>query len=320
VGSLNWREEKILITGGTGLIGFNLTQRLDSLGIEVLSVGNTRGNYKCDLRDQRSTKSLFDYYQPKVVFHLAAKVGGIYANVSKKSDFYLDNTQINTNVIGEIQKREIPFVFAMGTGCAYPKYLESRKLYEKNFLNGPPEVTNDAYAYSKRNLLVHLKACRENHPIDYVYCIPANIYGPFDNFHPAYSHVVPGLIVKFLSAIKNNDPKVTVGGSGVAKRDFLYIGDLIEAIILICDKFVKSDSINVATGTLTTISDLADLIRQISGYKGEIDYDLDYPEGQKKRMFDISKVKSMDWKPKETLNEGIRNTINWCFNNPQLVK
>lgn len=316
---LNWRKEKILITGGTGLIGTHLTNKLNSMGLNVLSVGNTRGNYKCDLRNQQSTKKLFDYYKPQVVFHLAAKVGGIFANITKKSDFYLHNTQINTNVVGEIQNREIPFVFGMGTGCAYPKKLEDHILYEDDFLDGIPEITNDAYAYSKRNLLVHLKACEENHGINYIYCIPANIFGPFDNFHPKYSHVVPGLIFKFLYAIQNSQPSVTIGGNGKAKRDFLYIDDLIDAIILLCDNFSKSKTINISTGILTPISELANKIKLISNYKDKLDYDLSFPEGQKHRSFDNSKIQEIGWVPNHNLDEGLKKTIDWCLDNINMV-
>ncbi len=316
----DWRKEKILITGGTGLIGYNLTKKFQAYDMNYLSVGKSRGDYKCDLTDQISTKKLFEYYRPKVVFHLAAKVGGIFANVNKKSDFYLENTQINTNVIGAIQNMGIPFVFAMGTGCAYPKIFENNILFEENFLDGIPEVTNDAYAYSKRNLLVHLKACKENHSINYIYCIPSNIYGPYDNFHPKYSHVVPGLIVKFLSAINDNQSSVVVGGAGHAKRDFLFINDLIDAIIMLCDNFKNSQAVNVASGASTSIDILANKIKKISGFKGNLEYDLNYPEGQKQRSFDISKIRKIGWIPKHSLELGLKKTIDWCHSNQQLIK
>ena len=257
---MDWRKENILITGGTGLIGSNLTDRFKRENLNFLSVGMSRGDYKCDLRDQNSALELFKYYKPRIVFHLAAKVGGIFANVNNKSEFYLQNTQINTNVVGAVQKMGIPFVFAMGTGCAYPKIFENQVLQEKFFLDGVPEITNDAYAYSKRNLLVHLQALEENYGTNYLYFIPSNIYGPYDNFHPIFSHVVPGLINKFLSAKSNIEPSVTVGGGGKAKRDFLFIDDLIDAIILLCDNFEKSQAINIASGELTSIGDLASKI------------------------------------------------------------
>ena len=313
---IDWRKEKILITGGTGLIGKNLTSRLKSMGLEVVSIGRTKGNNRYDLKDQQEVRKVFDYFQPKVVFHLAARVGGIYANVSQKSDFYLDNTLINTNVIGEVQKREIPFVFAMGTGCAYPKRLENQILFEETLLDGVPEITNDSYAYSKRNLLVHLKSCAENASLRYIYCIPANIYGPYDNFHPLFSHVVPGLIIKFLIARENKSPKVRIWGSGKAKRDFLYIDDLIDAIILLCDSYKKSDAVNVASGQLTSIEALGHIIKKITGYESEIDYDLDYPEGQKQRIFHTGKINSIGWEPRYSLEDGIAETVHWCLQNP----
>lgn len=316
----NWREEKILITGGSGLIGSNLSSRLQSTGLDVFPVGHSKGANRFDLRDPIAAKALFDKVNPEVVFHLAAKVGGIYANVNQKSDFYLENTLINTNVIAEVRKREIPFVFAMGTGCAYPKRLENEILHEEDFLDGVPEVTNDAYAFSKRNLLVHLRACAEDYDLKYIYCIPANIYGPEDNFHPLYSHVVPGLIGRFLASKERNEPNLKIWGSGNAKRDFLFIEDLIDAIILICDKFATSGPINVATNRLTSITDLALTIKNIVSYTGEVGCDLDYPEGQKQRLFGTDKMRSLGWRPKYDLSEGIQKTVEWCLANPEKWK
>lgn len=312
---IKWRDGKIIITGGTGLIGANLTAKLKSLGLNVFSVGNTRGESRCDLTDRCATKKMFDDVKPTVVFHLAAMVGGIYANNTQKSDFYLTNTLINTNVIAEVQERKIPFVFAMGTGCAYPKRLERQVLYEEDFLDGIPERTNDAYAYSKRNLLVHLKACNESFGLKYVYCIPANIFGPHDNFHPLFSHAVPGLINRFVMAKKEGHEQVKIWGNGTAKRDFLYVEDLIEAMIRICDEYEGSGSINVATGHLVSINDLAYEISKRTGYTGEIKHDMSFPEGQKQRVFNVDIMDSMGWAPRFSLEEGLERTIKWYVEN-----
>lgn len=319
-GPFNWRKEKILITGGTGLVGTSLTSRLQSLNLDICSVGHAKGANRYDLRNSSDTEKLFNDSTPRVVFHLAGKVGGIYANVIQKADFYLENTLINTNVIAEVQKRKIPFVFAMGTACAFPKRLEGQVMYEKDYLDGIPEATNNTYAYSKRNLLVHLQACSETFPIKYIYCISTNLYGPFDNFHPSHSHVIPGLIGRFIIAKEKNQAQVKIWSKGTAERDFLYVEDLIEAIILMCDKRKDNGSVNVASGTSTSITAMAKIIKRVSGYKGKIACDTNFPEGQRQRLLDTKRIRSLGWAPKHSLEEGIEKTVKWCVDNPKLWK
>ena len=303
------KDDLILVTGGTGLIGSNLTRRLKESGYNVISVGS-----KVDLRIEKNATELFDKYKPNVVFHLAAKVGGIFANSNYKADFYSDNILINTNVVNASKKYNVEYMFAMGTGCAYPKKLESNLLKESDFLDGEPEVTNDAYAYAKRGLLVHLKALNESIEFKFSYCLPANIYGPFDNFHPINSHVVPGLVRRFCDAKSNNIERVKIWGDGSAKRDFLYIDDCVDAMIKIAQKDYIG-SINVSTGKLTSIRDLAEIIKVYSNFSGGIDYDEKQLTGQKQRIFDNSNVRKLGWNYKVGLEEGIQRTINWFQNN-----
>ena len=310
-----WRDERILVTGDTGLVGSNLVARLKGMGLDVISCSRHSKSCQCDLRDGALVRKLFNTVAPGAVFHLAAKVGGIYANMHQKADFYLENTLINTNVMREAQEREIPFVFAMGTGCAYPKRLEGQTLNEEDFLDGIPEVTNDAYAYSKRNLLVHLKACHEDSGLEYAYCIPANIYGPHDNFHPTGSHVVPGLIARFAKAKKMGLSEVAVWGNGGAQRDFLFVDDLIDAIVDISDNMTGSGPINVATRESVAISDLAAMIKEIVGCPGEIMMDENYPDGQSIRVFNTAKVAELGWGAKTSLQAGLEKTIDWYIEN-----
>jgi len=308
---MNLMEDKILITGGTGLIGVNLTNRLMAMGCDVVSCGYSRGDAQYNLMSHKETRRMFDKHRPDIVIHLAAKVGGIHANNTHKAQFYLENTLINTNVLREVQERKIyQYVFAMGTGCAYPKRLEKEVLHEEDFLDGCPEITNNAYAYAKRNMLVHLEACQELFGLKYCYGIPANIYGPYDNFHPTLSHVVPALVRKFVEAKRDNVPKVSIWGTGSAKRDFLFIEDLINAMILIMNKEFQG-SINIATGELTSIKDLAESLSDITGYQGEIVYDTKFPDGQTERLFNIDKIKTMGWKPEFSLAEGLVKTVRW---------
>ncbi|MBV5341183.1 MAG: NAD-dependent epimerase/dehydratase family protein [Deltaproteobacteria bacterium] len=306
--------DRIFVTGGTGLIGTNLTYRLRSLGYEVLSVGSEQ-----DLRDQSVTKKLFSEFKPTVVYHLAAKVGGIFANSNYKADFYSDNVLINTHVVNACASHKVRYVFAMGTGCAYPKRLESEVLYERDFLDGVPEVTNDAYAYAKRGLLVHLQALAESTEVQYLYCLPANIYGPYDNYHPKHSHVVPGLIRRFCDAVDQNEPVVSIWGDGSARRDFLYIDDCIDAMMLLAEREAQG-VFNVSTNVLTSVRDLAHEVCSASGFRGDVIYDTTQPAGQMQRIFDSSKMVDLGWQPKISFTDGIGKTVNWFRENRTKVR
>ena len=303
------KTNKILITGASGLIGRNLISRFLSQGYEVLGLDS-----KNDLRNGSIAKKLFSEFKPNLVFHLAAKVGGIHANANYKADFYSDNVLINTNVINACIKNNVEYVFAMGTGCAYPKRLENQTLYEKDFLDGIPEVTNDAYAYAKRGLLVHLMSLEEANIIKYTYCLPANIYGPHDNFHPLNSHVVPGLIRRFCDSIDDNKEEIFIWGDGSARRDFLYIDDCIDAIIKLAE-FQFSGTVNVSSKTLTSIRELSELIKISSNFKGHIKYDKTKLSGQRQRIMDTSKMDNLGWFPKINLEVGIQQTIKWFKEN-----
>ena len=307
-------DARILITGGTGLIGTNLTTRLESLGYKCWSLGSER-----DLRQTAVCERIFEEIKPNIVFHLAAKVGGILANSTYKADFYSDNVLINTNVINSCAKHGVEYIFAMGTGCAYPKRLESEELREIDFLDGVPEFTNDAYAYAKRGLLVHLQALQESGGPTFSYCLPANIYGPHDNFHPQHSHVVPGLIRRFCDAQSAAEPVLNVWGDGTARRDFLHIDDCIDAIILLASQ--RAEGVyNVSTGQLTTIRELANIVCQATGFAGTIQFDENLPAGQMQRIFDTSKMVQLGWKPKVDLTAGITSTVNWFRKNRQSVR
>ena len=308
------QDARILVTGGTGLIGTNLTRRMESLGYKTWSIGSER-----DLRNADVCELVFDEVRPDVVFHLAAKVGGILANSSYKADFYSDNVLINTNVINSSALHGVGYIFAMGTGCAYPKRLESEKLYEHDFLDGVPEFTNDAYAYAKRGLLVHLQALQESGGPKFSYCLPSNIYGPHDNFHPRHSHVVPGLIRRFCDAQHTSDPVMNVWGDGSARRDFLHIDDCIDAIMLLAQSSAEG-VYNVSTGHLTTIRELAETVRDATGFSGQIQFDESFPAGQMQRIFDTTKMTKLGWAPKIDFADGIKDTVNWFIEHRHSVR
>lgn len=297
--------ERVLVTGGTGLIGRNLVARLNTMGVLVTAVGSER-----DLRSASVANGLLASARPDVVFHLAARVGGIYANMTHKPGFYRDNVLINTNLVDAVVEAGVKYVFAMGTGCAYPKRLEGEVLHEDDYLDGTPEPTNDAYAYAKRGMLVHLEALREHGALDYCYCLPANLYGPYDNFHPEHSHVVPALIRRFVEARDAKASQVAVWGDGSAKRDFLYIDDCIDAMIRLLEQRF-SGTVNVATGEQTSVAELARAVADAARYEGDIVFDTSKPAGQPGRIFDTDKVRSTGWAPRVGLAEGLGRTVGW---------
>lgn len=296
---------RVLVTGATGLVGRNLVERLRADGVEVHGVGSER-----DLRERDVAVELVEEVRPHVVFHLAARVGGIYANTTQKPGFYRDNVLINTHVVDAAVDAGVAYVFAMGTGCAYPKRLEGEVLHEADYLDGVPEPTNDAYAYAKRGMLVHLEALREEGVLDYCYCLPANLYGPHDNFHPTHSHVVPGLIRRFVEARDAGQPTVSIWGDGTARRDFLYIGDCIDAMMRLLRDRV-SGAVNVATGRQTSIRTLAEAVKSASGFSGAIAYDTSMPAGQSGRTFATERIRETGWSPSTSLAEGLGLTIDW---------
>jgi GDP-L-fucose synthase len=298
-------SDAILVTGGTGLVGRNLVRRLESLGRPVVSVGSER-----DLRDAAVARGLLAEVRPTILFHLAARVGGIYANSTQKPGFYRDNVLINTHVVDAAVDAGVEYVFAMGTGCAYPKRLEGGLLNEDDYLDGVPEPTNDAYAYAKRGMLVHLEALREHGALDYCYCLPANLYGPHDNFHPKHSHVVPALVRRFVEAREAGRPEVAIWGDGSACRDFLFVEDCVDAMTLLLDRRF-SGVVNVATGEQTSVRELAEGVAQASAYEGEITYDTSMPTGQLGRSFDVARIRSAGWTPAHSLGEGLCRTVAW---------
>lgn len=295
----------VLVTGGTGLVGRNLVARLRADGRDVVSVGSER-----DLRDAEVAHALLREVRPEVVFHLAARVGGIYANSTQKPGFYRDNVLINTHLVDAAVDVGVEYVFAMGTGCAYPKRLEGEVLHEEEYLDGIPEETNDAYAYAKRGMLVHLDALHEHGVLGYCYCLPANLYGPHDNFHPEHSHVVPALIRRFVEAREEGAGEVAIWGDGSAKRDFLHIDDCVDAMLLLLERR-SSGAVNVATGAQTTVAELAETIGKVTGFEGEIAYDTTMPAGQSGRIFDTGRIRATGWSPSRGLEDGLRSTVAW---------
>ena len=304
----------ILVTGAYGFVGTNLCNRLEELGHKVYKVGRYKSNIEKigDLRDKNFVKQIFDILPIDTVYHLAAKVGGIIANNSFREEFYYDNTLINTNVVHEVIAHRIPKIIAIGTGCSYSKEdCDTRQLVENRLLEGIPRGEHTTYAYSKRNMLVHLMSAKDVYDLQYYVPIPANIYGPYDDFDYQSSHVMASLIRRIVEAREQDRDVVDILGSIQTRRDFIFVDDFVAALIALSDCSLSYGPVNIATGKLIPIESLLYMIADIIGYKGVFNFLNSIPTGQDFRYFSIDRINSIGWSPKNSLEEGIEKTIKW---------
>lgn len=296
---------RILVTGGNGFLGKHLVERLLYLDDEPsVFVSASATN---DLRDRQEVKRLFETFQPDIVFHLAAKVGGIGANQRHPYQFFYDNATMGINVIQQSIESGIDKLIMVGTTCSYPK-LCTIPFNEKELFDGYPEETNAPYGIVKRMLLAGLQAAQKEHGLRYVYLIPTNLYGPGDNFNPETSHVIPALIRKCLEA----KTEITVWGTGRATRDFLYVQDCVDALVLAMKKYDRPEPLNVGSGQEINIQTLLYFIKELVGFIGLVNWDTSKPDGQPRRKLNTRAIKyALDWEAKTNLKDGLRNTIEW---------
>ena len=298
----------ILVTGGAGFLGRHVVGLLDTAGCAQVVVPRSR---QCDLRDQTIVRRLFAATRFDVVIHLAARVGGIGANRQHPGTFFRDNLQMGLNVIEAAREARTPRVVVVGTICSYPK-LTPVPFAESDLWNGYPEETNAPYGIAKKALLVMLQAYRREFGLDGIYLMPVNLYGPFDNFDPEASHVIPALIRKCIEARRTGAPSITCWGTGAATREFLYVEDCARAILAAATGYEGPEPVNLGSGREIAIRDLAALIAQLTGFEGEILWDAEKPDGQPRRCLDTSRAKQLlGWEAKVPLEEGLRRTIAW---------
>lgn len=305
------REEKIYIAGHRGLVGSALVECLEKEGFSNLLY---RPSSQLDLRNQAMTEEFFRIEKPDHVFLSAAKVGGILANRDYPADFIYDNLSIAANVIHSSHKHGVQKLLFLGSSCIYPKFA-LQPIKEDYLLTGELEPTNEPYAVAK---IAGIKMCQSfnrQYSTGYICAMPTNLYGPNDNFSLNDSHVIPALIMKFYRAMKENSPFVEIWGTGEARREFLFVKDLAEALVFLMENYSSSEIINVGTGEDITISELADAIRSISGYRGDIRFDQSKPDGTPRKLLDISRISEMGWRPKTSLLEGLKITFEWYCKN-----
>lgn len=303
-----WPDSSVLVTGGAGFLGSYVVEKLQDRGCrEVLAPRS--GEY--DLRDNMAVVQVFEDSHPDIVIHLAAIVGGIGANRERPGEFFYDNLIMGAQVMEQARLFGVQKFVAVGTVCAYPKFTPV-PFREDNLWDGYPEETNAPYGLAKKMLLVQAQAYREQYDFDAIYLLPVNLYGPRDNFDPASSHVIPALIKKCFDAIDREGDEIIVWGDGSPTREFLYVEDCAEAIVLAAERYDKPDPVNIGAGFEISIKDLVHLIADLTEFKGRITWDTSKPGGQPRRCLDVTRAeREFGFRARTGLEEGLKRTIEW---------
>jgi GDP-L-fucose synthase len=306
-----WEDKKVTVTGGAGFLGSHLIEKLKQRGCREVFVPVIE---KYDLVDKDSIIRMYKDSKPDIVIHLAAIVGGIGANMANPGKYFYDNLMMGTQLIEQGRLAGIGKFVAIGTICAYPKFAPV-PFKEEDLWNGYPEETNAPYGLAKKMMLVQSQAYRRQYGFNSIFLLPVNLYGPRDNFDLNTSHVIPALIRKFIEAKNRGDKSITAWGTGEASREFLYVEDAAEGILLAAEKYNKSDPVNLGAGFEIKIKDLVSLIAKLTGFDGKIIWDTSKPDGQPRRMLDVSRAqKDFGFKAKVSFEEGLKKTIEWYKN------
>jgi len=305
------KSSKIFIAGHNGMVGSAIFRHLSSLGYNNII---TKSSKELDLRNQDLVKQFFKNENPEFIFLCAAKVGGIYANNKFKADFIYDNLMIEANVIKFSHEFNVTKLLFLGSSCIYPKKA-TQPIKEEYLLSGYLEETNQPYAIAKIAGIELCNSFRDQYNCNFISAMPTNLYGYNDNYHPKNSHVVPSLIRKFCSAIKNNLSSVEIWGSGSPLREFLFVDDLADACVFLMHNYNNKEIVNIGFGSDVSIKDLANLICKKTNYKGKIIFNQSMPDGTLKKLMDSSKINSLGWKPKISLDVGLELAINDYKNN-----
>jgi GDP-L-fucose synthase len=303
-----WANKRILVTGGAGFVGAVVCHMLEERGTADIYVPRSS---QFDLTNRDDVEKLWAEADPDLVIHLAAKVGGIGANMSRPAELYLTNLLMGTYVIEQARQAGTEKTVVVGTICAYPKYTPV-PFAETALWDGYPEETNAPYGIAKKALLVHAQSNRAQYGQDVVYLLPTNLYGPGDKFNAAVSHVIPALIKKFVEAVERGDDEVEVWGTGKATREFLYVDDAATGIVLAAESYDSGEPVNLGSGREVPIKELAETIAGLSGFEGRLRWDPSRPDGQPRRSVDASRAReAFGFEARIPLEEGLRRTIEW---------
>lgn len=305
---MSWlTSRRITVTGGAGFLGTQVVRKLKQLGGNIFVPRSQDYN----LVDNDAVKRLYRDSKPDIVIHLAGIVGGIGANRENPGKFFYDNLMMGVQMMEQGRLWGIEKFVAIGTVCAYPKFTPV-PFREEDLWHGYPEETNAPYGLAKKMLLVQAQAYRQQYGFNAIYLLPVNLYGPGDNFDPESSHVIPALIKKCFDAIENREEEIVIWGTGKATREFLYVEDAAEGIMLATERYNKPEPVNIGAGFEISIKDLVHLIVRLTGFKGQVTWDTSKPDGQPRRCLDTSRAeKEFGFKAKTSFEEGLRKTIRW---------
>jgi len=307
--------KRILVTGGTGFLGHHLIARLEKAGCQRV-VAPRHSEY--DLTSLDAIERMFDVHRPEIVIHLAAAVGGIGANRANPGRFFYENAIMGIQLIEVARRRGTEKTVVLGTICAYPKFTPV-PFREDELWNGYPEETNAPYGLAKKVLLVQCQAYREQYGTNAIFLLPVNLYGPRDNFDLNSSHVIPALIRKCIEAVEAGNLEIVLWGDGSPTREFLYVEDAAEGIFLATARYDGSDPVNLGSGMEISIRELANIIAEMTGFKGRIVWDANQPNGQPRRRLDVSRAeKGFGFRAGTSFEVGLRNTIDWYLTSVML--
>jgi GDP-L-fucose synthase len=306
-----WKDRTVLVTGASGFVGSNLTPMIAACGCNLI----TPSHAEYDLLDQVAVRRMFADHKPDVVFHLAGLVGGIMANARRPADYSYRNLLMNTLVMHEAWAAGAKKFITLIGGCSYPATAPN-PIAETQLWKGYPQAESAPYSVAKAMNVVMGEAYRRQHGFDNIVLVPGNLYGPHDNFDLQTSHVIPGMIHRFLLATREKQTKVTVWGTGRPIRDFIYVTDACEAIVVAAEKYESSEIINISAGVQITIRELAETIAELVGFEGEIEWDTSKPDGQIYKGFDVTRMhERLGYDARTTLREGLSKTIDWLIAN-----
>nr|XP_043633381.1 GDP-L-fucose synthase 1-like [Erigeron canadensis] len=305
------KTSKIFVAGHRGLVGSAIVRRLHSLGFTKLIL---RSHAELDLTNQSAVKTFFALEKPQYVILAAAKVGGIYANSTYPADFITVNLQIQTNVIDSSYRYGVKKLIFLGSSCIYPKHAP-QPIPESALLTGPLEPTNEWYAVAKIAGIKMCQAYRIQYKWDAISAMPTNLYGPNDNFHPENSHVLPALMRRFHEAKISGAKEVVVWGTGSPLREFLHVDDLADSVVFLLENYSGLEHVNVGSGKEVTIKELAELVKEVVGFQGELVWDASKPDGTPRKLMDSSALAKLGWEPKISLRDGLVGTYDWYLAN-----
>ena len=303
-----WKDKRVLVTGGSGFLGSHLVQKLRDQDCSEIILPRSRD---CDLREKESVVSLLERSRPDIIIHLAATVGGIGANQKHPGRFFYDNAIMGIQLIESARLLGVTKFVCVGTVCSYPKFTPV-PFSEEELWGGYPEETNAPYGLAKKMLLVQLQSYRKEYGFPGIYMIPVNLYGPGDNFDLESSHVIPAIIRKCVEAQNRREDKIVLWGTGDVSREFLYVKDAVRGILLSAEHYDKPDPVNLGSGQEISIRELTCLIRELTGFSGEIEWDSSKPNGQPRRCLDTTRAEhEFGFKAEATLHCGLKETIAW---------